>query len=94
MAGVKIRVKIEEIRPLKQVTEKFSKAELIGVVEGEWPEEFLFEFPNDKSKMLEDLIEGTYVTIHANLRTNRVAARNEDEDDKFFLSLQGWKVEA
>lgn len=93
MAGVKIRVKVEEIKPLKKITEKFSKAEMIGIIEGEYPENYLFEFPNDKSELLEDVIEGTYVTVHANLRSNRVESK-DGGDDKFFLNLSAWKVEA
>lgn len=94
MANLKVRVKVEEIRPKKQITEKFAKAEMVGIVEGEYPEEFLFEFPNQKAELLEDIIEGTYVTVHANVRTNRVESRIEGEDDKFFVSLQAWKIEA
>ena len=94
MARVKIRVKVEEIKPVKQITEKFSKAEMIGIVEGEYPEEYLFEFVNDKAKLLDDVIEDTYVTVHANLRTNRVEPKEPGGEDRFFLSLQAWKVEA
>lgn len=93
MAGVKIRVKVEEIKPIKKITENFSKSEMIGIVEGEYPESFLFEFPNNKTQLLDDIIEGTYVTVHANLRSNRVESK-DGGDDKFFLNLSAWKIEA
>ena len=94
MAAQKMRVKVEKINPTKQITERFSKAELIGNIEGEYPENYLFEFPNDKAKLLDDVIEDTYVTIYYNMRSNRVPPKNEGEDDRFFISLQGWKIEA
>lgn len=94
MASNKMRVKVEEIRPKRKITERFSKAEVIGVIEGEYPENYLFEFPNDKAALTDDIIEDTYVTIHYNMRSNRVAAKVAGDDDKFFISLQAWKVEA
>lgn len=87
-----LRVKIEKIIPNKQVSENFNKAELIGVIEGEWPQEFLFEFPKDKASLVDDLIEGTYCTIHYNYRTSSTEGSNSDRKN-YFLNLQAWKVE-
>jgi hypothetical protein len=95
MAGVTtMRVRVLEIKDEKQITEKFSKREMIGRIEGEYPQDFLFEFPNDKGALLDTVLPDTYVTVSYNLRSNRVASKVEGEDDRFYLSLSAWKVEA
>lgn len=89
-----LRVKVLEIKQEVQVSETFSKREMIGRIEGEYPTDYLFEFPKDKAKLLDEVLEGTYVTVSYNLRSNRVASKTEGEDDRFYLSLSAWKVEA
>lgn len=94
MAVTSMRVKVLEVKDEVQVTENFKKREMIGRIEGEYPQDFLFEFPKEKGELLDTVIPDTYVTVSYNLRSNRVPSKVEGEDDRFFLSLSAWKVEA
>jgi len=94
MASSKIRVKVAEITPKYNVTDTLEKSEIIGLIEGEYPEEFLFEFLGDKADMVDEVAEGTYVTVHFNIKCRRAPAKNEGERDRFFTSLNAWKIEA
>ena len=89
-----MRVKIVEIRAKENVTDKFVKREVIGMIEGEYPEYHKFEFVQKNVDLPEDLLEGTYVTIHFNIKGRKVEAKKKGDDDMYFTSLQGWKVEA
>ena len=89
----KIRVKIDQIGETEDVGKntEFLKREVIGILEGEWPEYFKFELIKDKTKLADDLLEGTYVTVHFNLKGKKV--EGQDGEDKYFTSLQAWKFE-
>jgi len=85
------RVKIEEIGETEEIGNNgFKKRELVGLIEGEYPEYLKFEFIKDKVDLLDDLIVGTYATISFNLKGRKV---EKNGDTFYFISLQGWKVE-
>jgi len=97
MASTSLRVKIVAIGETEVIGEKgFKKRTLEGIIEGEHPQSFQFEFTQDKVALLDNVLEETYATIHYNLRSRKVT---EDKDgmpyDKplFFVSLNGWKIE-
>jgi len=86
-----LRVKLEEIGETEEIGNNgFKKRELIGLLEGEYPEHYKFEFIKDKVDLLDDLIVGTYATISFNLKGRKV---EKNGDTFYFISLQGWKVE-
>jgi hypothetical protein len=92
--GNSLRVRVLEVKDTETVgASGFQKRELIGMIEGEYPEHFKFEFVQDKVKLLDDpiVLEGGYLTIHYNLRSRKV--EKEGQDDMYFLSLNGWKIE-
>ena len=91
------RVKVVTVGDTKVVGENgFQKRILEGRIEGEYPEDFAFEFIKDKVKLLDDVLEGTYVTVSYNLKGRKVV---EDKnvvplaEPMFFVTLNGWKVE-
>lgn len=91
------RVKVVTVGETKVVGENgFQKRILEGRIEGEYPEDFAFEFIKDKVKLLDDVLEGTYVTVSYNLKGRKVV---EDKngvalpEPMFFVTLNGWKVE-
>ena len=93
-----IRVKVITIGETKEVgANGFKKRILEGRVEGEYPEDFSFEFIKDKVTLLDEILEGTYVTVSYNLKGRKVV---EDKngvpltEPMFFVTLNGWKVEA
>jgi hypothetical protein len=86
-----LRVLVEEVNDTQQVTEKFKKRELVGKLEGEYPEIYKFEFVQDKVDLLDDILPGTYATISFNLKGKKVEKNGED---LYFTTIQGWKIEA
>ncbi len=92
-----LRVRVLKIGETEEVGDKgFKKRELHGMIEGEWPTYYKFEFVQDKVTLLDDpmVLEGAYLNIHYNLRSRKVEAKEKGEDDMYFLSLSGWKIEA
>ncbi len=92
-----MRVKVVSIGETKVVGQNgFQKRILEGRIEGEYPEDFAFEFIKDKVALLDDVLEGTYVTVNYNIKGRKVV---EDKngvplvEPMFFVTLNGWKVE-
>ena len=97
MAKESMRVKVVSIGETKEVGNNgFKKRVLEGRIEGEYPEDFAFEFTKDKVALLDNVLEDTYVTVHFNIRGRKVS---EDKngvvlaEPLFFVTLNGWKVE-
>ena len=97
MAKSEMRVKVMSVCETKEVgANGFKKRILEGRIEGEFPEDFAFEFVKDKVTLLDDVLEGTYVTVSYNIRGRKVV---EDKngvplaEPLFFVTLNGWKVE-
>jgi hypothetical protein len=93
MAKNSMRVKILEVGEKENVTDSFIKREVVGVIEGEYPEFFKFEFVQGNVDVPENLIEGTYATIYYNLKGRKVESKKKGEAPKYFISLQGWKID-
>ena len=92
-----MRVKVISVGEIEVVgANGFQKRILEGKIEGEYPEDFAFEFQKDKCALLDDVLEDTYVTIYYNVRGRKVD-KNKDglplERPMFFVTLVGWKVE-
>lgn len=87
------RVKVIEVNETQEFgANNFKKRTVIGIVEGEYPEEYEFEFIKDKTEIPDDLIIGSYMNFHFNLKGKRVS--RDGKPDMFFTTLQAWKVEA
>lgn len=74
----------------------FTKRGLEMLKEGEYPENYMFEFQKDKTSLLDDVLEDTYVTVHYNLRSRKVSETRDGlpmDKPMFFVTLVGWKVE-
>jgi len=97
MASESKRVKVVSIGETKTVgSNGFTKRILEGKVEGEYPEEFAFEFNKDKCALLDNVLEDTYVTVHYNLKGRKVSNNKEGlplDEPMFFVTLNGWKVD-
>jgi len=89
-----MRLKILEIGEVVNVTDNFKKREVVGIVEGEYPEYYKFEFVQKNVGIPEDFMENTYATIHFNLKGRKVEGKGKKKEDAYFVSLQGWKMEA
>jgi len=91
------RVKVVSIGETKTVGNNgFTKRILEGKIEGEYPEEFAFEFNKDKCAILDGVLEDTYVTVSYNLKGRKVT-HNKDgvelAEPMFFVTLNGYKVD-
>jgi hypothetical protein len=64
----------------------FTKREFVVTTKEQYPQDVKFELVKDKTAILDSLREGQEVTVHFNLRGN-------EYQGKYFVSLQGWKVE-
>lgn len=91
----KVRVKLDTIGDVVEVGNNgFKKREVVGTVEGEYPETFKFEFTGKAIDDPEGFLPGTYATIHFNMRGKRVESKVKGGDPMFFITLNGWKIEA
>jgi len=64
----------------------FTKREFVVTTKEQYPQDVKFELVKDKTAILDSFSEGQEVTVHFNLR-------GSEYQGKYFVSLQGWKVE-
>jgi Domain of unknown function (DUF3127) len=95
--GGTMRVKVVSIGEIETVgSNGFQKRMLETMIEGEYPEHFQFEFVKDQVKLLDEVLEDTYVTVSYNLQGRKVTENKEGfplEKPMFFTALKGWKIE-
>lgn len=75
-----------------QVSDKFKKRELVVQTEGQYPQDIIIEFHQDKVDLLNGITEGEEVKVGINLRGRKWI--NPEGVDKYFNTLAGWRVEA
>jgi len=92
MSKFSLKMKVTEIGETKSFGTDFKKRELIGeTVDGTYTNVFVFEFINDKTALLDEILPNTDVTVHFNIRCRKVESAGKDP--MYFTSLNGWKVE-
>lgn len=81
------------VKKIGSVVEKsnFKKQDLIIETGGEYSQVYAIEFFKEKTELLEFLSEGDKVTISCNLRGREW--KNPQDEIKYFLSLNGWKID-
>jgi hypothetical protein len=62
---LRLRLRVEEVTPEIQVSERFSKRSLRGVVDGEYPQHYEVQFTGKKMNEIDNAMEGTFVTVIA-----------------------------
>ena len=96
-AKTELRVKVVSIGETQEVGNNgFKKRLMEGIIEGEYPQSFQFEFTKDGVNMLDDVLEGTYVTVAYNLRSRKVIEDKNGvpyKEPLFFVSLNAWKID-
>ena len=70
----------------------FRKREIVLTTKEEYPQDILIEFVQDKCDLLDNYGIGQEATISINIRGREWI--NPEGVDKYFVSLQGWKIEA
>jgi single-strand DNA-binding protein len=78
--------RIIKIGETEQIKETFKKRLLVVETDGEYPQSIPVEFVQDRTDLLNDLTVGDSVAVSYNLRGRKW-------NDKYFLNLDGWKIE-
>jgi len=83
--------KIKVLGNTIQVSEKFSKRELVVTTDEQYPQQILIEFAQDKCDLLNGYSVGQVVKVSINLRGREWV--NESGKSKYFNSIQGWRID-
>jgi hypothetical protein len=82
--------KIKVIGKTINVTETFSKRELVVTTDEQYPQHILIEFNKDKCSLLDKFKVGEVVTVGINLGGREWV--NPQGETKYFNSVRGWKI--
>ena len=88
---MEVQGKIKLVGDIQEITDSFSKRELVIVTQEQYPQTLCVEFVQDKMSLLDDFQEGQEVKIGINLRGREW--KNSEGKIKYFTSLQGWRIE-
>jgi len=78
--------KIKLIQDLKTFNSRFTKREMVVVVDdGKFPQEINLEFVQDKVALLDNLQPGQEVTVTFDIR-------GREYNGRYYNNLQGWKI--
>ncbi len=93
MSAFKMKGVVKVIRPTQQVSEKFSKREFVVTdsSDDKYPQDIMFEFTQDKTALLDNVMEGQEVEVSFNLRGREWISPSGDV--KFFNTLNAFKIE-
>lgn len=88
---MEVQGKIKLVGDIQEITDSFSKRELVIVTQEQYPQTLCVEFVQDKMSLLDDFQDGQEVKIGINLRGREW--KNPEGKIKYFTSLQGWRIE-
>lgn len=93
MSSFKMKGVVHKVGQTMIVSEKFSKRELVMVdnSDANYPQYVSFEFTQDKTSLLDNVMEGQEIELSFNLRGREWTSPAGDV--KYFNTLQGWKIE-
>jgi len=77
---------IKEIFDTQTFTSGFSKREFVITTQEQYPQQVKFEMTKDRADIIESLSIDDFVKVSFNIRGN-------EYQGKYYVSLQGWKVE-
>ena len=86
----KVQGTISKIGDAKQITEKFSKLEMVVVTDETYPQTLCVEWPNDSMTIPQGFKEGDIVEVDINIRGREWTSPQGDV--RYFTSLNGWKM--
>ncbi len=84
--------KIEKIGNVQEISASFKKRELVIRTEEQYPQPIMIEFVQDKTNLLDGFNLGDRVTVNINIRGREWTSPQGDV--KYFVSLQGWRINA
>lgn len=93
MSAFKMKGVVKVIRQTQQVSDKFSKREFVVTdnSDDKYPQDIMFELTQDKTGLLDSVMEGQEVEVSFNLRGREW--RSPSGDIKYFNTLNAFKVD-
>lgn len=89
---MKVEGVIKIIKEVQVFDSGFMKQEIVVETEDKYPQLIPIEFIKDKTNLLQDVTEGTKVSVSINIRGREWTSPKGDV--KHFLSLEGWRIDA
>jgi hypothetical protein len=87
---MEVKGKIKFIGATQQVSDKFSKREIVVSTDEQYPQHISIEFNQDKCAILDKYSVGDDVEVGINLRGREWT--NPQGETKYFNSIQGWNI--
>jgi hypothetical protein len=87
---MEVKGKIKFIGSTQQVSDKFSKREIVVTTDEQFPQHISIEFNQDKCAILDKYSVGDDVEVGINLRGREWT--NPQGETKYFNSIQGWNI--
>jgi len=84
---------VKVIRPTQHVSEKFSKREFVVTdsSDDKYPQDIMFELTQDKTSLLDSIMEGQDVLVSFNLRGREW--KSPQGEVKYFNTLNAFKID-
>lgn len=87
---MEVKGKIKFIGSTQQVSDKFSKREIVVSTDEQYPQHISIEFNQDKCAILDKYSVGDDIEVGINLRGREWT--NPQGETKYFNSIQGWNI--
>jgi hypothetical protein len=93
MSAFKMKGVVKVIKPTQQVSEKFSKREFVVTdsSDDKYPQDIMFELTQDKTSLLDSIMEGQDVLVSFNLRGREW--KSPQGEVKYFNTLNAFKID-
>lgn len=88
---LEIKGLVKTIFEVKHFKNVFQKREILLLTEEQYPQKIIIEFIQDKVKILDFVVEGDRIKVFINLKGRKWIS--SDGTEKYFNSIQGWKIE-
>lgn len=93
MSAFKMKGVVKVIKPTQQVSDKFSKREFVVTdsSDDKYPQDIMLELTQDKTSLLDNMMEGQEVEVSFNLRGREW--KSPQGEVKYFNTLNAFKVD-
>jgi hypothetical protein len=93
MSAFKMKGVVKVIKPTQQVSDKFSKREFVVTdsSDDKYPQDIMFELTQDKTSLLDSIMEGQDVLVSFNLRGREW--KSPQGEVKYFNTLNAFKID-
>lgn len=88
---MELQGKIKKVMETQEVSASFKKREFVVITDGDYPQDILVEFAQDKCDLLNEFKEGENVKVSINIRGREWI--NPEGVAKYFNTIQAWRIE-